>query len=111
MTDLHQTTPQGSTPVPDPTLLTTQQTERSIAGLREILEAMIHELRVVGDTRHKAMDEAIRLVQVEREKFPNLIDQKIDHASGVITETFKLVEEKFNSVALQFKERDTRSER
>jgi cation transport regulator ChaB len=74
-------------PVPDPTILTTQQLHREILGLREILEA-----RLIG------MDKALILLQAAVDRSPS------------IAEIYSEFKEKFNSVQTQFKERDTRSE-
>jgi len=79
-------------PVPDPTLLTTQQLLRENLWLREVLE-----------TRLNGMDKAIELLQSGADKFPARIDEKIASLQQVH-------EEKFNSIQLQFKERDVRTE-
>ena len=82
----------SSTPIPDPTLLTTQQLHREILGLREVIET-----RLIG------MDKAIELIQTAADKVPS----KMDIA---ITQLRELQDEKFNSIQVQFKERDTRTE-
>src|SRR6185369_6029345 len=79
-------------PVPDPTLLTTQQLLRENLWLREVLE-----------TRLNGMDKAIELLQATADKFPARIDEKIVSLQQVH-------EEKFNSIQVQFKERDVRTE-
>jgi len=79
-------------PVPDPTLLTTQQLLRENLWLREVLE-----------TRLNGMDKAIELLQSTADKFPARIDEKIASLQQVH-------EEKFNSIQVQFKERDVRTE-
>ena len=103
----------GWRPVPDPTLLTTQQLEREIGGLREFLETKF-------DTRLSAMDEAVRLrytemskdMQLLREdcvKEPLLNQERIEHLREVIFETFRTQNEKFHGVETQFTERDVRT--
>lgn len=79
-------------PVPDPTILTTQQLDREINSLREVLE-----------TRMAGMDKAIVLLQAANDKIPSAVDEKIHSLR-------EIQEEKFSSVQTQFKERDTRSE-
>jgi hypothetical protein len=74
-------------PVPDPTVLTTQQLVREIAAVRE-----------VTDIRLGAMDKAIILVQ-------NAVDR-----SPTVAEIYAEFTEKFVSVQTQFAERDTRTE-
>src|ERR1035441_9817787 len=79
-------------PIPDPTVLTTQQLQREIMALREILEA-----RLAGN------DKVSSLLQIQ-------LDQK---AASVNTEVNHLRtehEEKFRSIATQFLERDIRTE-
>ncbi len=82
-----------SRPVPDPTVLTTQQLLREQAMLRELIE-----------TRLNGMDKAIELLQKSTDKAPESIKEQIARLQH-------LHEEKFASIAVQFKERDTRSER
>jgi hypothetical protein len=58
----------GSTPVPDPTVLTTQQLVREIAALREIVDA-----------RLDGMDKASVLLDEQVQRIPGFLDQHIDH--------------------------------
>jgi len=88
------TIPQGSTPVPDPTILTTQQLVREIAASREIVEAKY-------DTRLAAMDTATELNKQATDRIPTLICEKVAALE-------KLHNEKFASIEKQFVERDTR---
>ncbi len=83
--------PKGSTPVPDPTILTTQQLVAAIAASREILE-----------TRLDAMDTATELNKEATDKIPNMIRFAVESLE-------KLHNEKFNGVEKQFSERDSRS--
>jgi len=92
-----RTFPAGSTPVPDPTVLTTQQLVREIAASREILEAKY-------DTRLAAMDTATELNKSATDKIPHMIDEKI-------CQLRKLNDEKFAGVEKQFLERDTRTDK
>jgi hypothetical protein len=107
-------------PVPDPTVLTTQQLYREITSLKEVIS-----------TRLDGMDRAIVVLQatanrsptpgeidLDLESFKSLVDEKFrtvhEKFEGILTqaaERFKTVDERFGGVALQFKERDTRSER
>jgi hypothetical protein len=96
MNDMTQT-PRGSTPVPDPTVLTTQQLTREIAASRELIE-----------TRLDAMDKAIALGKANADaqvlKIPCLIRARFD-------ELRRLTDEKFKGVETQFKERDERADK
>ena len=84
--------PRGSTPVPDPTVLTTQQLSLGLAALREILE-----------TRLDAMDTATELNKQATDKIPLMIKSAVDSLK-------ELHDERFSGVEKQFKERDTRTE-
>ena len=91
--DVDDTAPRGSTPVPDPTILTTQQLTMSIAASREIIE-----------TRLDAMDTATRLNKEATDKIPDII-------KSVVCNLEKLQNEKFEGVEKQFVERDTRNDK
>lgn len=136
----------NSRPVPDPTLLTTQQllremgnlkeviftrldgmdraillfqenltrvptdTDKQIARLQELQEektraaaTSVELIRDVLQTRLDGMDKAIRLLQDTADRLPIRIDEKIASLSDVH-------EEKFRSIAVQFVERDVRTE-
>jgi hypothetical protein len=69
-----------------------EEAVRQVATMREIIE-----------TRLDASDKALSLLKSETDKIPNSVDQKL----GAVKE---IIEEKFTSVALQFKERDVRTE-
>lgn len=79
-------------PVPDPTLLTTQQLIRENQWLREVIEA-----------RLDGMDKAIELLRVSTDKYPADMDSKVEHLES-------LHDEKFRSIESQFRERDVRTE-
>jgi hypothetical protein len=91
------------TPVPDPTVLTTQQLLREISTSREVVETHLNGVVRMFETRIDAMDKAIQLLQTSTDKF-----------SPAIVSSFKqlqeLHEEKFSSIKTQFLERDTRTE-
>ncbi len=93
------TTPRGSTPVPDPTILTTQQLVREIAASREIIE-----------TRLDAMDTATELNKAATDNIPRLINDKVAELRTLVEEKIAGLLEKFHSIDIQFKERDTRTE-
>jgi hypothetical protein len=76
----------------DPTALTTQQLIRSLAALRELLE-----------TRMDGTDRIINLMQKEHEQMKTVIKEDVGHLKT-------LNDERFNSIHLQFNERDTRTE-
>jgi hypothetical protein len=94
------TIPRGSTPVPDPTILTTQQLYREIAASREIIEANIGKI----ETRLNAMDTATELNKKATDGIPRMIDEKV-------CQLRKLTDERFTSIDIQFRERDTRADK
>ena len=79
-------------PRPDPTILTTQQTLREVAMMRELLE-----------TRLVALERLLLLNREEMQGVPRQITDQVHQLQ-------MLHEEKFRSVAIQFSERDTRTE-
>jgi chaperonin cofactor prefoldin len=94
---------EGRVPVPDPTILTTQQLLREIATSREVVEIHVNGVRETIETRIGAMDKAIVLLQTATEKFPHQVE-------AAVRQLQSLHEEKFRSIAQQFVERDTRAE-
>lgn len=103
MSSKMETMPRGSTPVPDPTVLTTQQLQREIATSREVVETLVRGIREVFETRLDGMDVAVVLLQQAKDRLPSLIDDAVRQLQEVH-------EEKFSSIKTQFAERDTRTE-
>ena len=96
-------------PVPDPTLLTTEQLRRELGSLRELVETRLH-----------GMDRATILLGENVTRVPTEIDKQIAHLKELFLEKFSSVEkqfdetsvlftEKFQSVQKQFEERDVRT--
>jgi hypothetical protein len=79
-------------PIPDPTVLTTQQLQREVASLKEIIF-----------TRLDANDKAVQLLHQDVTRVPTDTDKQIAHLK-------ELHNEKFISIENQFKERDVRME-
>ena len=92
-----------SKPVPDPTVLTTQQLQREIGGSRELVESRISGFKDTIETRLGGMDKAITLLQTQSDRLPSLILDAVKQLQS-------LHEEKFRSIETQFIERDTRTE-
>src|ERR1043165_1319156 len=80
-------------PIPDPTLLTTQQLQREISALKEIIF-----------TRLDANDKAVQLLHEDVTRVPTDTDKAIAHLR-------ELHDERFESIEKQFSERDTRMTR
>lgn len=83
-----------SRPVPDPTVLTTQQLQREVLALRELF-----------DSRFGGYDKAIALLQANADRAPTIsvVEERVRSLKD-------LHDEKFKSIAVQFAERDTRTE-
>jgi hypothetical protein len=103
MTDAAALSSKSNIPVPDPSLLTTEQLLREIGALREILEAQIGGRINEVNQRFDDMDRALILHRAANDKIPLLIDEKIGHMRAV-------ADEKFSSIQKQFVERDVRTE-
>lgn len=86
-----------SRPVPDPTALTTAQTEREIAALRQLIEAKNTGTTAAFDARLEGMDKAIKLLQAIQDRFPEFVQQEVKHLR-------ELHQEKFESIATRFTE-------
>jgi hypothetical protein len=86
-------------PIPDPTVLTTQQLLREMGLLRDLIDVRFG----VVETRFDGMDKAIALIQSEADKVPSKTDIAVDQLKD-------LHAEKFRSIETQFIERDTRTE-
>ena len=90
----------GARPVPDPTILTTEQLLQAIAAERDFVNGQLDVLR----ERLAGIDVATELRVGTGTAVTAATDEKIGHLAS-------LMEERFASIAIQFKERDTRSER
>jgi hypothetical protein len=84
--------PSINIPNPDPSVLTTQALLREIAMLRDVIE-----------TRLDGYDKAIELIQSSADKVPSKVDIAVKQLQ-------ELHAEKFQSIEIQFRERDTRTE-
>jgi hypothetical protein len=95
----------GSVPVPDPTLLTTQQLYRELGSLNEKTQSDIRSLRDVIETRLNEADKATTLIgdRIAGIVGSDEIDRRVLHLK-------EFMEEKFSSVDRQFDERDVRTE-
>jgi len=87
-------------PVPDPTVLTTDQILRAVQSERDYVDGQI----AVLVERLGGIDRATKLLDETVHRVPTDIQKEIAHLTG-------LVDEKFRSIDVQFSERDTRSER
>jgi cobalamin biosynthesis Mg chelatase CobN len=90
-------------PAPDPTELTTAALQREVSNLRELFGA-----------RLDAMDKAVELFTDNLTRVPTDTDKQIVQLRDLIMARMETItvmtQERFNSVEMQFKERDTRTE-
>ena len=93
----------GWVPVPDPTERTTRELRRELATQREIVEAQMQSFVDAMRARLDAMDVANELRLAEFRLLPAAIREQVSHLKS-------LHDEKFGSIALQFSERDVRTE-
>jgi hypothetical protein len=68
---------QGSVPVPDPTVLTTENLRREILGLRELLETKLDGIVAVQREKFLKVDQQFELVERQR------VEQKKDTQAAV----------------------------
>jgi predicted HNH restriction endonuclease len=83
---------ESRTPIPDPTVLTTQQLVRELSALKEVIF-----------TRLSGMDKALDLATATLNKVPSEIDKEITHLKV-------LIDAKFEAIDKRFRERDARFE-
>jgi hypothetical protein len=98
--------PGGLLPRPDPTVLTTNQLLREIAGVREYVDANVRIL----EQRFADID---RATQLRREAFEGRVqslDDVIEQRFRALDQRFDVIAERFTSVAKQFDERDIRGQ-
>ena len=90
----------GSTPIPDPTVLSTAAIAQAVASLTSYIDGRFDLLTERMNGVDKATD--LRLQTIDH--LPGLIDEKVGHLHG-------LVSQQTDSIQVQFAERDKRSER
>jgi hypothetical protein len=87
-------------PIPDPTVLTTEQLLRAVQSERDYVDGQLAVLQ----ERFRAIDVATRLLNETVNRVPTDVTKEVTHLR-------ELMIEMLNSVQRQFAERDTRSER
>jgi hypothetical protein len=93
--------PQDSYPaLPDPATVTTVAILRDVAALRDLVF-----------TRLDAMDKAIVIFNDNLTRVPTDVDKQVGNLKEIMMGLFMVEDEKFAGIQVQFKERDTRSER
>ncbi len=104
----------GAVPNPDPTVRTVEQLQRDIGATREIVEATIAGQISTITQRLVGMDKAIELVQESTNRIPKHIIDEVGKLEALHSERFASVERRteiqLQSIAIQFAERDKRTE-
>ena len=90
-------------PVPDPTVLTTQQLQREIAMSKDLLDVKMSGLRESVYGRFDSLEEVIRVLREQIARIRDGVNPAIEHLHA-------LQNEKFKSIEIQFNDRDNRSE-
>jgi hypothetical protein len=90
-----KTAPTGSTPVPDPTLLTTQASEKAVAGLKELLAARIEALEKAAATLNAALALQEQRTVSRLDQVPAAIDSRLTIFKQLMDEKFKGVDQQF----------------
>jgi hypothetical protein len=98
-------------PVPDPTTLTTQALDRQLEQTQQLVETKLEVVR----TRIDAIDRATEIFQDSLVRVPTDVDKQVGNLRALHDERFNSVTTQiaagFDSVTLQFEERDKRGER
>ena len=89
-------------PVPDPTSLTTEQLRRELSALREILTARLDGMDTATELLSATVNRTPTVIQIEIAHLRELMNEKLSSLGGQ-------AEEKFESISLQFSERDVRT--
>lgn len=87
-------------PIPDPTVLTTEQLLRAVQAERDYVDGRLAVLQ----ERFRAIDVATRLLNETVNRVPTDVTKEVTHLR-------ELTDERFASVDVRFRERDTRQER
>lgn len=110
-------------PNPDPTLLTTQALLREISGLKELLDTRLESHHDIIQTIRDVVfgKPSPEVLEKDLQEFRTFAAEKFDSIqlqfkerdvrnNDETTNRIALYDEKFASIALQFRERDTRTE-
>lgn len=106
----------GWTPIPDPTKLTADLVEkaredihREMDFLRTRLEQKADFVQQLLSQRLDAIDTATVLLQDWRETLPRRLNEALTAYQNVVEQRFQVIMEKFQTITIQFEERDTRA--
>jgi hypothetical protein len=112
-------------PVAEPPALTSEQVDRSLKSLRDLLNTRIDSilqtsaaeargLLKIIETRIGGMDKATELLRENINVVPTEMDRQVSHLREFIVSRIESTQvardERFHSIDLQFRERDTRTD-
>jgi len=89
----------GSTPRPDPTLLTTQQLLRELGLQGDRFDAALAATEKVISTRLDGMDKAIELSRLANDRQAALATKEVENLTGLLDEKFQSVQRQFENMA------------
>lgn len=105
-------------PIPDPTVLTSslvnaakEENRRDLAFVREVLEAKIITLESTFAAKIEAIEKATILLQTIQDRLPEAIRLAVHQLEEIMDQRFIATAEQFQSIKVQFHERDVRDER
>ncbi len=106
--------PSTNIPIPDPSLLTTEQISRTTQALRVEINLQLVALRDALTTRLDGMDKATVLLAETVNRVPTVMDREIHRLSEMFSEKMVaaglLNEQQFGTIDKWFHEKDARTE-
>jgi hypothetical protein len=104
----------GNIPIPDPSLLTTEQLRRELAGLREVLETRLDGMDVATHAVTASQAREAETARVTGQYILADLERRLaalrEILTGRIEQVTEVTAERFSAVAARFTERDTRTE-
>jgi Holliday junction resolvasome RuvABC endonuclease subunit len=103
----------GNIPIPDPSLLTTEQLRRELSGLREVIETRLAGMDQATALQSSALKTLIDSGIEARSHFISDMDRQMsaqrEYLLGEIQRVIAVSDERFVAVDTRFTERDTRA--
>jgi hypothetical protein len=82
----------GSTPIPDPTVLSTQAIAKAVESLTMYIDGQLS----IRDERMRGIDTATTLRLKELDTMPGWVDEKVAHLQALMDGQFTAVQQQFN---------------
>ena len=97
-------------PVPDPSLLTTQQLREGLDGLEKLISVRLNAMDEATHLRLDILRDVPKEIDKSIENLRDLAKERFDRADERVSRLQSLHETKFEGIKLQFHERDTRTD-